>query len=186
LFEAVNDLLTGENTYADISINAMVAEAGIAKSTFYQYFTGKNDLLSSFTEQIIEATGGDHNWLAFTGPRTRDSLERSIRDRLDAYQPYLPLMSAAFEAAYVDAGVRETVEKLMDLLDRGLADHIRTGQERGWIDAALPPEETAKWLNWMVSRGVHRLVMKADAARTDALVAGISQMVWSALYEPKA
>jgi AcrR family transcriptional regulator len=182
LLVAVTELLSEGGSYADLSINAIVAEAGLAKSTFYQYFTGKNDLLGSLIDQVIEDTRARDAWLDFDRAPDVATVQRTIASRAAAYQPFLSLMAAAFEAAYVDAEVRANVERLMALLNDGIATHVRRGQTGGWIDPELGAEEIAVWINWMVSRGLHQLVLGADAERVDALLAGFGQLVWSILY----
>ncbi|MCC6455313.1 MAG: TetR/AcrR family transcriptional regulator [Caldilineaceae bacterium] len=42
------------NDYADVSISRMVARAGIAKGSFYQYFEGKEDLYSYLLDLAVQ------------------------------------------------------------------------------------------------------------------------------------
>jgi AcrR family transcriptional regulator len=44
----------GENEYADVSISRMVAKAGIAKGSFYQYFEDKEDLYTYLLSLIYQ------------------------------------------------------------------------------------------------------------------------------------
>ena len=44
-----------ENDYANVSISRIVANAGIAKGSFYQYFDDKDDLYSYLFDLIVEA-----------------------------------------------------------------------------------------------------------------------------------
>lgn len=184
LFEAVQGLLADGRAYADLSINKMVAEAGIAKSTFYKYFTGKNDLLSSFIDEVVDAVGESYDWLDFEGSPTPAAIRSAVHSHVMEFMPYMPLMAAAFDAAFYDDELRESVDVLMASLTSGVARHIQFGQKQDWIDPDLPPAETGMWLTWMATRGVHKLVLVADTDKVEHLVAGISQMVWSALYGP--
>ena len=184
LFEAVTALLAGGGTYVDVSVNAMVAEAGIAKSTFYQYFSGKNDLLRAFVDQVVDTAGDSYDWIAFEGPPSPEAVISAVRSHVLEFLPYMPLMAAAFEAAYFDPEVRGTVDRLFESLNRGLSDHIRVGQEHSVIDPELPPAETAMWLTWMASRGVHRLLPVSDEKQLERLIDGIGRLMWSALYRP--
>jgi AcrR family transcriptional regulator len=182
LLDAIVRLLAGGGTFADLSINDVVAEAGVAKSTFYQYFTGKNDVLTSFVDRLIEDTGGRYAWPVREGSRSADFLARAIHTQLAAYRSSLPLLAAAFETAYTDPEVRQSVDRFTSMLHDGIEAHIRAGQQGGWVDPTLPPKECAVWLNWMLCRGVHRLVCDADVDDVDALVDELSTMLWSALY----
>lgn len=44
----------GSNEYADVSISRMVAKAGIAKGSFYQYFDDKEDLYCYLLDLIVQ------------------------------------------------------------------------------------------------------------------------------------
>jgi AcrR family transcriptional regulator len=44
----------GDNEYADVSISRIVARAGIAKGSFYQYFDDKEDLYSYLLDLIVQ------------------------------------------------------------------------------------------------------------------------------------
>jgi AcrR family transcriptional regulator len=182
LLQAVTALLADGRTYADLSINEMVAAAGLAKSTFYQYFTSKNDLLRSLLDEVILTAGPADAWLNFDGPTTLEQVQASIRQRAATYRPFLPLMAAAFDAVYFDTDVRGTAQQLTALLNDGIETHVRDGQAAGWIDPDLPPHEIATWLNWMLTRGFHQLILSADPDAADALIAEFSRLVWSILY----
>jgi AcrR family transcriptional regulator len=182
LLRAVTNLLADGPAYADLSINAIVAEAGLAKSTFYQYFTGKNELLSSLIEQAVAGAGPAIAWLDRERPATPEHLARSLQGKVATQRRYLPLIAAAFDAAYFDRQVRECVDQLMTLLNDATETHVRFGQAGGWIDPALPPREIAIWLNWMFSRGLHKLALTADEDRLDELLVSFSRVVWPVLY----
>jgi hypothetical protein len=94
-------------------------------------------------------------------------------------------MAAAFDAVYFDPDVRDTARQLMILLNDGIEAHVRQGQAGGWIDPTLPPHEIATWLNWMLTRGFHQLILSADTTTADELIAEVGRLVWSILYAHK-
>lgn len=55
----VEQQLRSGETFADINVASVVAEAGISRSTFYAYFVGKSTLLrtwyAEFTQVILDA-----------------------------------------------------------------------------------------------------------------------------------
>jgi AcrR family transcriptional regulator len=184
LLNALTRLLVERGSYATVGVNELVADAGIAKSTFYQHFTGKNDLLRSLLEEVIIGAGAANAWLDFDGPVTVEQVKAHIQERTETYLPYLPVTAAAFDAIYVDSEVRETARQLMTLLNDSIEAHVRKGQAGGWIDPSLPPHEIAVWLNWAISRGFQQLVLGADDATIRERIAGFSQLVWRVLYAP--
>jgi len=184
LLQAVTTALADGRSYADLGVNELVERAGIAKSTFYQYFTSKNGLLTSLLDEVGTTLGATDAWLDFERAPTAEQVEELVRERAARYLPYLPLMAAAFDAVYIDGEVRDTAQRVMAQLNAGIEAHIREGQAAGWIDASLPPRDTAVWLNWMLTRGFHQLILGADDGAAKPLIAEFSHLVWSILYAP--
>ena len=54
LLAVVERLLADGESYTEISIERMVAEAGMARSTFYVYFADKGDLLRAWFAGITD------------------------------------------------------------------------------------------------------------------------------------
>jgi TetR/AcrR family transcriptional regulator len=82
----------GNNEYADVSISRIVARAGIAKGSFYQYFADKEDLYSHLLDLIIQK-----KWEMF-------SLDHPDPHHIGIFR-YLRWMAEAgvqFELAYPD------------------------------------------------------------------------------------
>src|ERR1700756_759930 len=75
LLAVVRDLLASGETYAEISVERLVAEAGLSRSTFYVYFEDKGDLLRAWFKQVVEelqaASGG---WWGLDGDASYDDL----------------------------------------------------------------------------------------------------------------
>lgn len=82
----------GNNDYANVSISRIVARAGIAKGSFYQYFADKEDLFAHLLDLIVQK-----KWEMF-------SLDHPDPDHVGVFQ-YLRWMAQAgvqFELAYPD------------------------------------------------------------------------------------
>jgi AcrR family transcriptional regulator len=182
LLVAVTRLLADGGSYADLPINDIVAEAGLAKSTAYRYFDGKNDLLQTMFHSVVAEVTEGHGRLDLSGPSSYQGFRDRVQSGVAIYRPYLPVLTAGFDAAYFDADVREHVLGLGDAWAAELAAQITTGQRNGWIDPELLPSETAQWITWMVLRGLHKLAVGADDARVVELGDSLTRVVWSILY----
>jgi AcrR family transcriptional regulator len=173
-------------SYADLNVAEVAAEAGISRSTFYSYFVDKTTLLRTWYEQasgdILEAARG---WWSLDAGPTRDQVRAALSRIMDAYRPHRELMAATHDAMGVDHGVRDAVDDGMRHYIDGLRIHIEHGQAAGYIDPALPPAETAFWLQWMAERGLHRLSRVADSGSGELLEA-YTGIVWNTLYAPMA
>ncbi|MCK9248040.1 MAG: TetR/AcrR family transcriptional regulator [Solirubrobacteraceae bacterium] len=185
---AVVERLLGEGeSFTEISVERLVSEAGISRSTFYVYFEDKGDLLSAWfgdiTSEIAAAAAG---WWQLGPDVTRDAVHEALDRVVRTYRPHTTLMAAMYDTASYDAGVRDLTDAMMTSNVAGLRKHIRTGQQQGFITERLNAEETAAWLTWMAERGFHRLVRAASDEDVDRLIDAYTDIVWFTLYAPAA
>jgi AcrR family transcriptional regulator len=183
LLAVVEELLTRGDSYAEISVERLVSEAKLSRSTFYVYFEDKGDLLRAWFAQVIEeledAAAG---WWELDGSATKADLRAALAQIVNTYRPHTTLMAALYDMSSYDATVREEVTTMMSRNTAGLKRHIQRGQKQGWIDPELLPTETAGWLTWMAERGQHQMVRMADDAEVEALVDAYADVVWNTLY----
>jgi AcrR family transcriptional regulator len=183
LLAAVEGLLAEGHNYAEVSVERLVQEAGISRSTFYVYFEDKGELLRAWFAQITEElTGAAQDWWNLDENVRREDVHAALSRIVDTYQPHTRLMAAVFDAASYDSAVREEVDAMMAANTGGLRKHIRDGQQGGWIAPNLPPAETAGWLTWMAERGFHLMIQTADRDEAKALVEAYTDVIWNALY----
>jgi len=177
-------LRSGE-TFADISVASVVAEAGISRSTFYAYFVDKTTLLrdwyAEFTHVIL---GAVQAWWSLDGTATKEDVRAALERIMDAYRAHPELISATHEAIGNDHGVREAVDDAMRRYIDGLRTHIEAGQAGGFIDPSLPAPETAYWLQWMAERGLHRMLRTESESSQERLAEAYAGIVWNSLYAP--
>lgn len=184
LLTAVESLLAEGESFTELSVERLVSLAGVSRSTFYVYFEDKGELIQGWLADIIsELDVAARAWWELDGTVTWEGLRAALDQVVKVYRPHTTLMSAAFDAAAYDPGVREQVETMMERNIAGLRKHIKTGQTSGWVDPRLLPAQTAAWLQWMAERGLHRLIRDATTDRelTD-LVDAYTTIVWNTLY----
>jgi TetR/AcrR family transcriptional regulator, ethionamide resistance regulator len=106
LMGATVDLLREGNSYADLAIETIAARAGVSRTTFYDYFADKRELLLAFGDTLLKDTleetdewrpGPDHE-------QTRAELRRILR-RFIRLQRH-PVAIAIVEATHYDPEVR--------------------------------------------------------------------------------
>jgi AcrR family transcriptional regulator len=188
LLDAVEGMLVAGEPYGSITVDRLVAEAGVSRSSFYVYFEDKSDLLSGRFLEIADAVhDAAATWWALDAAVTERSLRDALTKVFDTYWPHMQLMMATHDLAATDAGFAELVAAEMQRSIDGLAAHIVRGQAEGFIDPALPAQATAGWL-WMSEPGFHQIVKQAGTvakARRDA-IESFTAVVWNALYRPVA
>lgn len=185
LLEVVERLLQDGESFTEISVERLVSEAGMSRSTFYVYFEDKGDLLGAwFADIIAELAESTSGWWTLDGASTRGDL-RAVLDRVvHTYRPHTTLMAATYDAAAYDGSVRELVDAMMEANVATLRKHIRKGQKEGFVDPDLPAAPTAAWLTWMAERGLHQLVRQARDSEIEGLVDAYTAIVWNTLYAP--
>ncbi|MCW3038516.1 MAG: Transcriptional regulator, TetR family [Solirubrobacterales bacterium] len=185
LLGVVERLLEEGESFTEISVERLVSEAGISRSTFYVYFEDKGDLLRAWFEDITgELSDAAKDWWALGKDATREDLRAALDRVVKAYKPHTTLMAATYDAAAYDASVRELVEGMMTGNVAGLRKHIKAGQSAGFVDGTLPSAQTAAWLTWMAERGLHQLVRTATGAELEKLIDAYTAIVWNTLYAP--
>src|SRR4029079_16108346 len=173
--------------FTEISVERMVAEAGMARSTYYVYFADKGDLLRAwFAEITDELRSAAAAWWQLRPPVGYDDVRAALATIVATYRPHTPLMAALYDTAAYDPSVRQMVTAMMDENTAGLRSHIRRGQAAGYVDPELLAREVAAWLTWMAERGLHQLVRGASDAELERLVSAYARIVWNTLYLPCA
>lgn len=185
LLAVVERLLSEGESYTELSVERLVSDAGLSRSTFYVYFEDKGELLRAwFAEIEAEIESAARDWWALGRGSSRQELRRALAQVVAVYRPHTTLMAAMYDAAAYDQAVRELVGAMMDRNTAGLRKHIKVGQREGFIDHALPAQETAAWLTWMAERGLHQLVRQASDAELERLIDAYTGIVWNTLYAP--
>jgi AcrR family transcriptional regulator len=156
----------GDYDYGDVSISRIVARAGIAKGSFYQYFDDKDDLHRYLLDLIVQK-----KWEMF-------SLEHPDPQQIGVFR-YLHWMAQAgvqFELAYPDlvrvgyraASQRATLEKIRaHVRPETMAFYQRLvvkGKEQGAIAPEID-EELAAFIFDAILSGLGQYLQPRLAAR---------------------
>ncbi|MCK9248039.1 MAG: TetR/AcrR family transcriptional regulator [Solirubrobacteraceae bacterium] len=184
LLGAIEQLLDAGESYTELSVERIVAAAGVSRSTFYVYFEDKGDLLQSLTEELM----GRLDELAHAiWDLAEDAGYADVRERMAAlvatYREHRILMGAVVDSAVYDGRVGAAFGGVLEQAAGALAQHIRDGQAGGYVRSGLDPEPISAWLVWMTERGMYSLVREADDASLERHVDALTTVVWNTLYE---
>jgi len=185
LLEVVERLIEEGESFTEISVERIVAEADISRTTFYVYFADKGDMLSAwFADIAAEVAAGVSGWWEMGPQSTREDLRRAIESAVNAYRPHIALMAASFHAAAYDATVQGLTDAFMDSNVASLSKHVIAGQKAGFVDPSLPAADVAVWLLWMAERGFHVMMRDVDDAELQRQIDAYTAIVWNTLYAP--
>lgn len=184
LLAAVEKLLAEGESFTELSVERLVSEADLSRSTFYVYFEDKGDLLQALTEDVIsDFMNAAASWWDLPPGASREEVAAGLRQLVDVYRPHGVLMGAVVDASSYDPRVRERFGEMLQRSVGEVARHIREGQKAGTVRKDLDPEATAGWLTWMTERGLYQMVRVAEDGRIDALATAMADVIWNTLYE---
>src|SRR5881397_2160695 len=116
LLVAVEELLGDGESFTEVSVERLVTEAGISRSTFYVYFEDKGDLLQALTADVMtEVIDAARAWWELPPGADRGDVEAAMRGIVATYRCHKTLMAAVVEASSYDARVRERFGELIQL-----------------------------------------------------------------------
>jgi AcrR family transcriptional regulator len=183
LFVAVENLLYQGTPFSAMSVEQIIREADIARSTFYKYFEDKGVLVIELMDVVTKAVGeAAEDWFTLPPSGTRDDLRVAIGRFAGVFRQHGLMMSAVIESAAYDERVGEeyaaVLRKRFDDMNRSFLPQ----QEAGAIRGDIPIPEVTPWLAWMFERGLYTLVGDGSALPDPALDA-VTAIIWQTLYE---
>lgn len=163
-----------EHGIAATGMRAVADRAGVARSTLYRYFPGRDDLLVAILKQEMLAVNARIRRRLAVWPDPADQLVEGIVLALKEI-PRRPLLRAVF-ASDEDSRVRRAVWGSDAIIRFGeeLMDHVvRPARDAGLLQDAVPPEVLVEWVyrlllsfltlpsNWLKSDDDLRLTLRA-------------------------
>jgi AcrR family transcriptional regulator len=173
--DATEELLREGHTYADLGIETIAARAGISRTTFYDYFEDKRELLLSLGATLVtDALGEAEEWRPGDDTdRTKRELRRIIRSLVRMYRH--PVAIAVIEATFYDDAVRTAWRAEQQRHIERAVRLLRAERDAGRFqahDSTL--EARARALHWSVhGTALHEVALKQDIDEdeiVDALV----------------
>lgn len=181
----VEELLDDGATLTDINVDVLATRAGIARSTFYRYFTDLTEFYQAAHDHIIGDLESVVERCFATDPAlmTFEMLHTAILDLLTGSGPHAALLAMLYDVA---ASNSELAEEILIPIARNrahLEQHIVTGQSTGVVDPDLDPRLTAAWLIAAIEVGGHRITRHASPLELRMQATACTQLFWGTLYE---
>ena len=139
--------LVRTRSYADLSVDAVMREAGLGRTIFYRHFDDLPDLLMRTSrEAVVELYEAQRSFVEARPGDATEAVRRSLEAAVEVYQRHGPLLRCVAEAAAGDEEIAHEYaamrERFDDLAEQSLRDVLGDG---GHADLA----ETARALNLM-------------------------------------
>jgi AcrR family transcriptional regulator len=179
---AIIRLVEGGETFTELSVERLVAEAGMSRSTFYVYFEDKAALLLSLEAASMKGFyDGARHWIERGGEVTRQEIKEGMRRTLERFQQDATVMTAVAETAVYDRAVRDHYNRAVDDYIRRVRRLIEDGRAEGSV-RDVHPQATATALGWMLERTAQQTAPGASPRQLDALAEGLADVVWGTLF----
>jgi len=139
----------GENGYDQSSVDQIAKRAGLSRSTVYEYFSSKEELLFAVFESVNQDISSRMNTALSEGGSTREKLLALLRLGAEVISEQVDLMPvmldfwAASRGKDFEERYREAVVANYDFYRKLFADFIRGGQNRGEFRSEVDAEALA-------------------------------------------
>jgi AcrR family transcriptional regulator len=143
---AAADEALREHPYRELSVEELMATAGVARTVFYRHFDDLADLVVGLLEETGAELYQHEEGLAAVGDDEPAAIRHALQAPVRTFSTHGPLLRAVAEAAShderIDAGYQALVERFQVLIERYLQGLKERGQTR-----LADPAQTARALN---------------------------------------
>jgi AcrR family transcriptional regulator len=178
IVDATRRLIAAGTSVANLSVERIVAEAGVARATFYLHFRDKHALIARLAADEVawrEQIGAE----VLADPHLeRPTLDAIMRDITARWAADKPTLSAIIELAEYDPAVREIWRSAIEQVAEKAAAQFRIRWDRS-PDRPPDPDTIAEIFTWMFERCCHQLV--SDGASVERVASGMAEVIWRVL-----
>jgi AcrR family transcriptional regulator len=139
---AAAERLLADRPYRDLSVDAVMAEAGLSRTVFYRHFDGLPELVLSLFEGVAAELAAELE----TGD-VAEILGAAAR----AFSAHGPLLLAIDQAASHDAVIERTYRAISDRFTARMGEQLQERMDEGVVRPG-DPYELARALNLMNQR----------------------------------
>lgn len=142
ILDTTRQLLTDGTAFTALGVQHIAAQAGIARSTFYLYFSDKTQLLIRLAESV-NARSFDiaSAWRPDDGP---ERLADTFTDVIADYRAQSALLAAVHEASAYDPAIREFWNTRLEPFRHNARQLITSEQRAGRTPTAVDPDAAAR------------------------------------------
>lgn len=168
-----------------LSVNDIIAAAGISRSSFYAYFPSKTAVIATGLRQVM-----DQVMIAIAplheppGTDAEAIIRGSLARWVDVGRRHGPLLRAVSEEWPHDEELRRLWFTTLESVAAGTARVISAARRAGHAPGGAEPAVLATCLTWGYERALH-VALVGDAAGLpdpDAIVEPLTQMMLGGLY----
>jgi AcrR family transcriptional regulator len=139
--------LVRRRSYAELSVDAVMREAGLGRTIFYRHFDDLADLLMKVSrEAVLELFEAQRRFVDAGPGDATEAVRRSLEAAVEVYQRHGPLLRGVAEAAAGDEEIAEAYAAMRDRFNE-FAEHAL--RDLAGLAGTADLAETARALNLM-------------------------------------
>lgn len=185
LLAAIERLRAQGQAFGSVSVEALVAEAGIARATFYLHFKDKGALvarlLGRITDDVVASAGIWFDDARNAGPA---EVRAALVGIVGTFKKHQTVFAAVADMARTDAEVAALHQQMMDRLcaasRTAVADVRAAGRAAPGADDAL-----ADLLTWLIELYCARFISQLDDRALQALIDRLAHVCARAIFLPE-
>lgn len=186
LLEALETLLARGRGFAAVTVDELVATAGIARSTFYLNYRDKPDLLarllSRVAQEMVTASG---IWFQTPEAATRDDLRAALEGIIAVYRRHRAVMRAVMDSTGQDASVASAFQTLMEDLCAQSRTAVAGVRAAGNAHPGAT-DRVADLLTLTVMQACHTQIRDGSEQEAHSLVEALTHICWRAIFSAEA
>lgn len=176
ILEAAERLLR-RRPFRDLTVDLVMAQTGLSRPSFYQYFRDIHDLVT----RLVQRLGADlypmaDRWFRGRG-RGGSDLRHAFGGVAEEYARHGPVLRAIADASTQDPRLEQAYRGLIERFVIATAARIRAEARRGRIWKPLDAEGAANALVWMSERYLNEKLGR-DRQASPRKVADTLSNVW--------
>jgi len=180
---ATERLLADGVGFTELGVLRIVAEAGVARSSFYMCFPDKVTVLVRLVGNMKDELFGIATSWQPTGPDGGlDGLARVFAEQLAYYRLQAPVLTAIAEVSAYDPTLRETTNRALDRITQHIADVLTDEQRAGRTPADIDPAVAGRVLAWGCEQVVARQISLGDPDDDTAVAWEMARSQWYGTY----
>lgn len=178
ILDAVERLLAGGANFTDLSVQHIVEEAGVARSTFYMHFRDKTELVLRLVENLATTAFGTATSWDPNGNDPAGALVDVMAEVIGFYRERAHLLRAVLEVAAYDESVRELWNgQLEEFVAQG-RQWLKAAQTAGEAPADLRADTNIRIMVWGGVQAIAHHIATGDPADDIAVAHEIAMVQW--------
>jgi AcrR family transcriptional regulator len=177
ILDATRRLLAAHSV-ADLSVDRIVAEAGVSRATFYVCFPDKHAVVAALAQESLAWREEVHAEVLADPRLTRERLDELMLTIVGHWQQNRPVLAAIIELAEHDPAMGDPWRAAISAIAEQAAEQFRIR----WQDSPAAPDDPdtmAFVFTWMLERSCHQLVL--DERSGEAVALAMAEILWRTL-----